>query len=99
MSYWFYQISQETWEPERFRIEIWENERWSWTVRRKANFLSAVFYHQRFSLREMLHSMRVSDSEQKITAFVPVPDIKIEMSLAYLDAYIVNVQDCFVGNK
>jgi hypothetical protein len=32
MSYWFYQISQEIWEPERFRIEIWENERWSWSV-------------------------------------------------------------------
>jgi len=32
MSYWFYQINQETWEPERFRIEIWENERWSWIV-------------------------------------------------------------------
>lgn len=32
MGYWFYQISQEIWEPERFRIEIWENERWSWTV-------------------------------------------------------------------
>ena|SRR5215469_9829394 len=32
MSYWFYQITQETWEPERFRIEIWENERWSWIV-------------------------------------------------------------------
>jgi hypothetical protein len=32
MSYWFYQINQENWEPERFRIEVWENERWSWTV-------------------------------------------------------------------
>ena len=32
MSYWFYQISQEIWEPERFRVEIWENERWSWSV-------------------------------------------------------------------
>lgn len=32
MSYWFYQLNQEIWEPERFRIEIWENERWSWTV-------------------------------------------------------------------
>jgi hypothetical protein len=32
MSYWFYQIHQVKWEPERFRIEIWENERWSWSV-------------------------------------------------------------------
>ena len=32
MSYWFYQINQEYWEPERFRIEIWENERWAWNV-------------------------------------------------------------------
>ncbi len=34
MSYWLYQINQGNWEPERFRIEIWENERWSWTVGR-----------------------------------------------------------------
>ena len=32
MSYWLYQLNQHQWEPERFRIEIWENERWSWTV-------------------------------------------------------------------
>lgn len=32
MSYWFYQINPQQWEPERFRIEIWENEPWSWTV-------------------------------------------------------------------
>ncbi len=36
MSYWFYQINQGKWEPERFRIEIWENERWSWTVGKQA---------------------------------------------------------------
>lgn len=34
MSYWFYQLNQQRWEPERFRIEVWENERWSWTVGR-----------------------------------------------------------------
>jgi len=32
MSNWLYQINQEKWEPERFRMEIWENERWQWTV-------------------------------------------------------------------
>ena len=32
MSYWFYQLNQENWKPERFRIEIWESERWSWNV-------------------------------------------------------------------
>ena len=34
MSCWFYQINQEYWPPERFRIEIWENERWSWVSRK-----------------------------------------------------------------
>ena len=32
MSYWFYQINQENWKPERFLIEIWENERWHYFV-------------------------------------------------------------------
>jgi hypothetical protein len=34
MGYWFYQLSQQRWPPERFRIEVWEDERWSWTVGR-----------------------------------------------------------------
>jgi len=34
MSCCFYQINQEYWPPERFRIEIWENERWSWAPRK-----------------------------------------------------------------
>jgi len=34
MGYWFYQLNQQRWPPERFRIEVWENERWSWTVGR-----------------------------------------------------------------
>jgi hypothetical protein len=32
MSHWFYQINQENWGPERFRLDIWENERWCWGV-------------------------------------------------------------------
>ena len=35
MSMWLYQISQQSWEPERYRVEIWESERWSWPVGRK----------------------------------------------------------------
>jgi len=34
MSSWFYQINPKEWDPQRFRIEIWENERWSWPVGR-----------------------------------------------------------------
>ena len=34
MSCWLYQINQKQWDPNRFRIEIWENERWSWSVGR-----------------------------------------------------------------
>jgi hypothetical protein len=34
MSYWFYQMNQEDWKPERFRVEIWENERWRYGVGR-----------------------------------------------------------------
>ena len=35
MSMWLYQISPTTWSPNRYRLEIWENERWSWAVGRK----------------------------------------------------------------
>jgi len=32
MSSWLYQISAEVWPPERYRYEIWENEKWAWPV-------------------------------------------------------------------
>ena len=32
MSAWLYQINQKSWTPNRYRIEIWENERWSWPL-------------------------------------------------------------------
>ena len=35
MSMWLYQINQQWWAPQRYRVEIWERERWSWPVRRK----------------------------------------------------------------
>lgn len=35
MSTWLYQLNQTLWPPPKFRTEIWEKERWSWTVGRK----------------------------------------------------------------
>jgi hypothetical protein len=35
MSYWLYQLNQKSWVPERYRLEIWENERWAWEVGKK----------------------------------------------------------------
>ncbi len=35
MSTWLYQINQEWWGPQRYRLAIWEGERWAWPVRRK----------------------------------------------------------------
>src|SRR5687768_6437765 len=32
MAMWFYQLSTELWGPERYRLEIWEGERWNWPV-------------------------------------------------------------------
>jgi hypothetical protein len=32
-----YQISQKLWPPRRFRLEIWEGERWQWPVGRKSS--------------------------------------------------------------
>jgi len=32
MSTWLYQISPKLWNPQRYRLEIWESERWSWPV-------------------------------------------------------------------
>ena len=34
MSTWMYQINQKWWPPERYRLEIWEDERWAWRVGR-----------------------------------------------------------------
>jgi hypothetical protein len=34
MAMWPYRINREQWPPERYRIEIWERERWSWLVGR-----------------------------------------------------------------
>jgi len=30
MAMWLYQLSQLKWPPSRFRVEIWEGERWRW---------------------------------------------------------------------
>ena len=35
MSMWFYQLSESVWPPTSYRIDIWENERWSWPVGNK----------------------------------------------------------------
>lgn len=32
MSMWMYQLSESVWPPTSYRIDIWENERWSWPV-------------------------------------------------------------------
>lgn len=34
MATWFYQINQEWWSLERYRLEIWENHTWAWPVRK-----------------------------------------------------------------
>jgi hypothetical protein len=31
---WLYQLSPSVWSPERYRLEIWEGERWNWPVGR-----------------------------------------------------------------
>lgn len=28
MAMWLYQMNQDNWTPERYRLEIWENEKW-----------------------------------------------------------------------
>jgi len=35
MSMWLYQLNQKLWGPQRYRMEIWEGERWSWSVGEK----------------------------------------------------------------
>lgn len=34
MNIWFYQINQQSWPPNRYRLEIWENQTWSWPIGR-----------------------------------------------------------------
>ncbi len=42
MSTWLYQLNQEYWPPERYRLDIWEGERWSWGVGSKAGAVRPV---------------------------------------------------------
>ena len=37
MPHWLYQIDQSAWPPGRYRLEIWEGERWAWPVGRLAS--------------------------------------------------------------
>src|SRR5207245_5403722 len=37
MTMWLYQMDQRQWSPNSYRVDIWENERWSWPVGRKAS--------------------------------------------------------------
>ena len=32
MSTWLYQISPKNWDPNRYRVDIWENQQWTWPV-------------------------------------------------------------------
>jgi hypothetical protein len=34
MAMWLYQLSQNTWPVNNYRLDIWEGERWCWEVRR-----------------------------------------------------------------
>jgi hypothetical protein len=36
MAMWLYQLNQEKWPPARFRLEIWEGQKWSWLLGRAA---------------------------------------------------------------
>ena len=35
MATWMYQLNQKNWSPSRYRLEIWEGERWVWPVGQK----------------------------------------------------------------
>lgn len=35
MSTWLYQMNQKYWNPQRYRIEIWEGQTWQWDVGKK----------------------------------------------------------------
>lgn len=37
MATWLYQINPKLWPPDRYRIEIWEAEKWRWPVGRKVS--------------------------------------------------------------
>jgi len=34
MSTWLYQMNQKSWDPRRYRLEIWEGQNWKWRVGR-----------------------------------------------------------------
>jgi hypothetical protein len=34
---WLYQMDQRQWPPNSYRLDIWERERWTWPVGRKAS--------------------------------------------------------------
>jgi hypothetical protein len=34
---WLYQMNQAQWPPNSYRIDIWENERWSWPIGKRAS--------------------------------------------------------------
>src|SRR5882762_1577411 len=42
MAMWLYQMDQLQWPPNSYRIDIWENERWSWTIGRRATSVRPV---------------------------------------------------------
>ncbi len=35
MAMWLYQMDQQQWPPNSYRVDIWQNERWTWPVGRK----------------------------------------------------------------
>ena len=37
MAMWLYQMDQRRWPPNSYRVDIWQDERWSWPVGRKAS--------------------------------------------------------------
>lgn len=37
MAMCLYQMDQQQWPPNSYRLDIWENERWTWPVGRKAS--------------------------------------------------------------
>jgi len=37
MPMWLYQMDQKQWPPTSYRLDIWEDERWTWPVGRKVS--------------------------------------------------------------
>ncbi len=35
MATWLYQLSPKVWSPERYRLEVWEGEKWNWPAGEK----------------------------------------------------------------